>query len=412
MEPTARSIGVHGVFSSEGSDWKRQRKLTAPAFTSVKVKGHYETITLVCNRLKNKWLNAINNQKNPEEGIVIDVLPDMMSFTLDIISIIAFGYDLNSVEKYSDTVDCLLSVLPFMHQRLTTFFPYWKFYHTAIDKKFFKSMPKVKQLVIDIIEKYQNDRSNEASKNFIEVILQARQAGEDNLSDQEIFGNAITLLLAGQDTTANTLSWCMHYLSRNHKIQNCLFDETTNFISDPSRESKNWYLPERNQVDNLNFTLNVIKETLRIRSPSPLIFLSPTDTPQVVEVSPNLKTTVTPNEAVVITTRRLATEYFGKDFNPRIWESQDEKEIELLKAIANLPFGGGPRLCPGKHLSLFESTLFLSMLANNFIVRLESSNSTAIDESLAGTEGNIEESLEFTMGPKNLRARLFKRTND
>ena len=342
--------------------------------------------------------------------MVIDVLKDMMNFTLDVISLIAFGYDLNSIEKNSPTVEHLLSVLPFVYKRMTSIAPYWKLYHTSCDKKFFQSFPQLKLLVKEIIDKHQNEQTDDsAKKNFIEVILAARQAGEDHLNDDEIVGNVLTLLLAGQDTTANTLSWCMYYLSRNHKIQNSVFEEVMNSALDASKSKENWYLPDKNQVDTLNFTQNVVKEVLRIRGPSPIMFLSPTSSPQEVE-SGQRKATVKVNDSVILLNRKIATNHFGMAFDPHRWETSDEQEQELLKTISNVPFGGGPRICPGKHLSLFESTLFLSMLANNFVVRAAQSTTREVDESLASTEAKeIKEAVEFTMAPVGLRLRIFLR---
>ena len=412
MESVNKEVGVRGVFSSEGASWKRQRKLTAPAFTNHKVKGHYDFISTSCERLRNKWTTLIQKQTKPEEGIVIDVLSEMMNFTLDIISLIAFGYDLNSIEKHSEEAECLLSVMPFIFKRATAVFPYWKLFHTATDKAYYKSVPKLETLVKGIIEKHQNDSTDESSKkNFIEVILQARQDGEDHLTDDEIIGNVITFLLAGQDTTANTLAWSLYYLSRNHQIQTLVFEEVSNAIIDPSKSKNDWYLPDRNQVDSLNFTQNVVKEVLRIRPPTPVLGLSPVDSPQVIQVG-DRKTVVNVNDTVVLLNRKVATKKYGMNFDLHRWETMDENEQELLKMIANVPFGGGPRICPGKHLSLYESTLFLSMMANNFIVRPAESTTSEEDESLAFTESpGVKERMEMTMGPENLHLRIFLRNN-
>ena len=398
LEEIAQESGTHGVFSANGAEWKRQRKLTAPAFTNVKIRGHYEAIGLVCDRFKNKWMQAIHDQNHPENGAVVDVLGDVMKFTLDIISLIAFGYDLNCVEKHSETAECLTSIMPFMHQRLTSIFPYWKFCHLPADKKFYRSIPIIKNLVFDIIEKSQSDfteAEEKMKKNFIEIILQARQAGEDHLSDKEIFGNVLTLLLAGQDTTANTLAWCIHYLSTNQQVQEDLFKETSNSVNDTTRSSMSWYLPERDKVNNMTFTQNIIRETLRLSAPSTMMFLNPSDSPQTINFpSENLSVTLAPEDSLVLLNRKVATSHFGNTFDPHRWESQDESEIEMLKNISSIPFGGGPRVCPGKYLSYYESSLFLSMLSNHFIVEPE----------FPGVD--TQELLSFTMGPSCLKARI------
>ena len=77
---------MENSLSAEGASCKRHR--TDPVFTNVKVKGHYDFIATVCERVKRKWTNAIKTQGNAEKGVVIDVLKDMMNFILDAISLI------------------------------------------------------------------------------------------------------------------------------------------------------------------------------------------------------------------------------------------------------------------------------------------------------------------------------------
>ena len=100
-----------------------------------------------------------------------------------------------------------------------------------------------------------------------------------------------------------------------------------------------------------------MKEVLRIRPPTPVLGLSLVDSPQVIQVG-DRKTVVNVNDTVVLLDRKVANKKYGMNFDPHRWETitcMDEKEQELLKMIAIVPFGGGPRICPGKHLSLYES---------------------------------------------------------
>ena len=404
LEPHAKKINGHGVFSAEGEDWKRQRKLTAPAFTPVQVRNHYETITLVCSRLRRKWMKMITDLDNVEQGVVIDVLPDLMNLTLDIVSLIAFGYDLNSLEKESDITECLLQYLPFAYFRIGCPIPYWKLFYLPIDRRFYKGHAKVQDLIGNIIsEFYSQSSNNDSTRSFIHTILQAREADKNQLTDEEIFGNVITILLAGQDTTANTLAWSLYYLSRNHTIQEDLYNEITNYLPDG-----NEYI-DKSDIDKLSLCSDIIQETLRIRGPSPVIYLEAND--NIIVEGNDSKITLSKGDVTILLIRSMTKDEEStpnpKIFNPYRWK---ENNVEIDPFLKTLPFGGGPRVCPGKTLSLFESKMFLSSICSDFIIRPENTISDSINNNLQGTEDpSVSETLAFTMSPTNLKLRFFLR---
>ena len=414
LEEMTTEVGIYGVFSSEGETWKRQRKLTAPAFTPTQVRSHYESIAIICNRLRNKWHKKIESKKTPQKGIKIDILAELMSFTLDIISVIAFGYDLNSIEKDSEIVSSLLMFMPIVFNRITALFPYWRFFHLSMDKKFAKANENIKKLVNDMInEFYQNvtnddeDNNNKpvvSKKSFIHTILKAREESSgDQLDDKEIYGNVVTLLLAGQDTTANTLSWSMYYLSRHHSIQEELKKEIENCKS--SKEFP--FLPDKLDMEkNLPLCHGVIKEALRLRGPAPVLFSEAN-----VDTKLSSGIQMHKGDIVAILMRSILTDenrfVDGKKFVPSRWMNGDP----CNSFLSNLPFGGGPRTCPGKNLSLLESNMFLSMLCNEFIVRPPDASNPSSDSTLAGTEDPcVKEISSFTMGPNSLSVRIFSRS--
>lgn len=367
---------------------------------------------MITSRLHNKWQKKLNEKKNPDKGVVINILPELMSFTLDIISLIAFGYDLNSIEKHSEFVDALLIFMPIIHKRITSIFPYWKLFYTSLDKKFVKGKKIVNDLVYQMISDFYDNQKN-LKKSFIETILASREQTSDDddntdkLTDYEILGNVITLLLAGQDTTANSLAWSLYYLSRNHQIQEDLYNEVK-YIE----KSNLYYIPDKNEIEKLKLSSGVIKEVLRMKGPSVMMFLEPNfDT----DLSYNDKSIrVKKGDSIFLLNRAILVDEKNYEnplhFIPQRWEN--ESNDSKYSFLSGLPFGGGPRICPGRNLSLMESNIFLSMISHQFIVRPANSKNSNIDLSLAQTEDNsVKEHLAFTMGPEHLSLRIFPRKN-
>ena len=81
-------MGVNGVFDAEGNNWERQRKPTAEALSLKKVRDFYPKIAATTGRLLEKWKGFAGIQER------IDVQKELMRFTVDITTDIAFGYEM------------------------------------------------------------------------------------------------------------------------------------------------------------------------------------------------------------------------------------------------------------------------------------------------------------------------------
>ena len=364
-------------------------------FTPIQVNYHASAIALVASRLRNKWMESLRGSPN---GVEIDALHDLMGFTLDVIALIAFGFDLNSIEKYSEFVDALLLFMPMMQRRITAIFPYWKFFHLPIDRKFAHAQKVVHKLVADMINDYyqQSDGAgkNTAQKSFISTILEARETSNDQMEDNEIFGNAITMLLAGQDTTANTLAWAMQILSHDLPLQQELFTE----VSSQPRDAEYTFLPENCNSAQLPLCSNVVQETLRLKGPAPLIYIE-SNKDNTLQTDEGIRIDVRKGEYLILLTRGILTDdrnfTDAKEFRPSRWA----EERTSGNFLQQLPFGGGPRICPGKNLSILEANIFLSMLLNDFIVMPSETKQNSSPSEL----------LAFTMGPNELKLRIRAR---
>ena len=230
----------------------------------------------------------------------------------------------------------------------------------------------------------------DAPANFLEAILAAVEAEESGFSNAEIFANAGTLLLAGEDTTANSMAWAVHYFTKYPEH----FDRVRREVDDlVAPEAAIGSLEQTNGLPILDAFCN---EAMRLKPVAPLHVVEPVAD---VDVLGCLMPQGTP---IMLLVRRMATrdENFGNGtrFDPDRWLVAPDERDRPHDRRAFIPFGAGPRLCPGRSLALLQIRTVLAMLCRNFEVEPLDSGSDA------------NEHLAFTMMPANLSVRLRRRS--
>src|SRR6187402_2120810 len=176
------------------------------------LKSFYPNLASVADRLRLRWNGAA------DRGDVLDLPEELKRFTVDITSQLVFGYDINTLERDGDVIQDKLSLLfPALNRRLFSAVPWWRLFRLPRDYKLERVMTELRAwidgLVADARAKMQSDptRANHPA-NFLEAMLVARDENGEPFDDDLIFGNAMTMLVAGEDTTAYTLAWCAHQL--------------------------------------------------------------------------------------------------------------------------------------------------------------------------------------------------------
>jgi len=205
MDNVIREMGVQGVFNAEGEDWKRQRKLVSQALNIGHLVTFFPTLVQITEKLLNRW----NQLSENIEGI--DIKIQLMRYTVDVTSHLAFGYNMNTIEQSNDTIqDHLEVIFPAIYNRVNALVPYWRLLKLPADKRLEKSIQviyKTMQGIIDCAkEKLSKDPAlRKNPKNFLEALVVASDQ-EDPISNELIIGNVLTMMLAGEDTTAHTMT--------------------------------------------------------------------------------------------------------------------------------------------------------------------------------------------------------------
>ncbi|MFY9469633.1 MAG: cytochrome P450, partial [Solirubrobacterales bacterium] len=392
IEGVFGAMHINGVFSAEGGDWKRQRRLAVSALNTNHLNRYFDVIHTTTERLRKKWSLAADS------GEVVDIQRDFMSLTVDITSALAFGHDLNTIERADNELQAHIeTIFPMIARRISSPFAYWRWLKLSGDRACDRSLTAVRDAVDEFVRQARErlDRHPELRErptNFLESMLVAHDQDDGAYSEDEVFGNTFTMLLAGEDTTANTLAWTTWYLARRP-------DVLARVRAEADRRLGEQLLPgDFETAGGATYVDAVVKESMRLKPVAPIFFMESLTDGVVAG------TTVSPGTRIILLTRYAATRAHNferpGEFDPGRWidaaASDDEHPGGAHNPSAYVPFGAGPRFCPGRNLALIEAKSVLMMLARNFEVQLASSEA-------------IEERFAFTMSPSELKVRLAHR---
>ena len=205
-------------------------------------------------------------------------------------------------------------------------------------------------------------------------------------SDGAIMSNLVTMLLGGEDTTAFTLSWALHELCDNPQWPAALRQEADRILG-PDHVAA-----DLDVANSLSVASAVANETMRLRPAAPIVTSNANVDTSLGEYFVPKHTTV----AALVRPAALDAAHFAEPqaFRPERWLDPPKGAHDVS---AYIPFGSGPRMCPGRSLALLEMKTLLSTLYKSF------------DVERAGEAEDVTELFGFTMSPAGLRARVRPR---
>jgi cytochrome P450/nitrite reductase/ring-hydroxylating ferredoxin subunit len=387
MDRIISEVGIKGVFNAEGEAWRPQRKLSVAALAQRNLRQLYPCIRTVAGRLKKRWERSADAAEPP------DFVDDLRRFTVDVTMLIAFGYDVNTVEQADDKIQRELEIIfPAINRRLFALFPIWRVVRSPSDRRLERALKSVRAWLIGLVDEARGrleadpDRAHKPS-NFLEAMLAAVDEQGRPFADDVIISNLMTMLLAGEDTTANTLAWAVHHLC-----------DSPEWVTELRREADEALgaIDVAENVDVANELASagaVANETMRLRPVAPVgLFDANVDTALGdYHISEGTTVIILPRLPAVDQTNFVDP----LAFRPQRWMEHQSGAHEVS---ANAPFGSGPRMCPGRSLALLEMKAFLSMLYKSF------------DVERVGNAEDVAELFGFTMSPAGLRVRLRPRS--
>lgn len=359
IAPVFTEMGLTGVFSAEGARWYHQRRVAMYALNTSHLRQFFPTLAKMTARLKTRWDRAAT------AGHAVDLQKDLMRFTVDVTTELAFGYDLNTLEEKGDVLQQHLEqIMPTLNRRVLAPFPYWHFVKLPADRALDAALAAIHKVIADLIAQSRTQLAHNPElatnpSNFLQAMLAARDEKEA-FTEEEIAGNVLTMLVAGEDTTANTLTWMAHFMTADPEIQQRMQHEVDEVLGNAPMLQ---HFPDH---ERLTYLEAAAYETLRLKAVAPLLFLEANHEVELGGIR-------LPAGAVVALLTRLSglqdsAFSTAQQFRPERWLDSPAGPQSGHNPSAIMPFGSGPRFCPGRNLALLEIKSIMAMLCRNFSI--------------------------------------------
>jgi cytochrome P450 len=285
-------------------------------------------------------------------------------------------------------------VFPAFNRRVNALFPTWRLVRLPRDRRLDRALAELRAWLGELVVAERARLAAEPGRaekpsNFLEAMLSARDDQGRPFSDDVIFGNLMTMLLAGEDTTAYSLGWAVHQLCDSQESVMELRREADELLgtSDVAGDIET--------ANGLSWAGAVANETMRLRPVAPIVMLEA----KVETVVGDLLVPEGTRVAVLMRPAACDSDHFveAHAFLPRRWLGENAGAHDIS---AYIPFGSGPRICPGRVLALVEMKLLLSMLYRNFNIER------------VGRAEAVRENFALTLSPVGLKVRLRRRSSD
>jgi cytochrome P450 len=378
----------NGLLTSDGDFWRRQRRLSNPAFHRQSLARYAEITVEETARLMETW----------KPGETRNIHNDMMNVTLRIVLRSLFGTELGDNMR---VIEPALEAIMVSSSGFNSIAFFLRF-PTPTRKLHFLAVQKLNEIVYALIargrekliadgsvahaERPEPPEQAAGAKDLLTLLLTARDDDGNSMSDQQLRDEVITLLLAGHETTALNLSWTWYLLAQHPEAEEKLHAELDAVLGRRS--------PSVADLPKLQYTDRVIRETLRLYPPAWRIFRRTEEPLKVGEYVLPAGANIVLSQWVTQRDPRWFIE--PERFNPDRWS---EEATAKLPRFAYFPFGGGPRVCIGAGFAMMEATLLLATIAQRFRMRLEPNQ-------------RVEPLASITLRPKNgIRMKLEQRAS-
>jgi cytochrome P450 len=320
-----------GLLTSEGELHMRQRRLMQPSFHRDPIARYEGVMVANAERTAQEW----------RDGTTIDVAYEMMRLTLSIVAQTLFGADVSSeVDEIGRALTELMEVFTILLNPFTEWLqklplPKMRAVQKAIDR--------LDATIYRMIEERRTSGVDRGDLLSMLLLAQDEAAGGGGMSDRLVRDEAMTLFLAGHETTANALSWTWYLLAQHPEVERTLHEEI---------DSGGTAYPKM-----------VLAESMRLYPPAWIIGRLALEDVEIGGFP-------IPRGAIVIVSQYVMHR------DPRYWPDPQRFDPQRFAndssrpKFAYFPFGGGSRICIGEGFAWIEGVTVLTTLARKWSLSL------------------------------------------
>jgi cytochrome P450 len=344
LQRAKRLLG-EGLLTSEGEFHLRQRRLAQPAFHRQRIAGYAATMVEYAGRACDRW----------RAGETRDVAREMMRLTLAIAGKTLFDANVegeaDEIGKALTTTFELFNTLTLPFRQLLERLP------LPASKRFVKARERLDATIYRII----NERraGGEDRGDLLSMLIAARDEEGDGsgMTDEQLRDEAMTIFLAGHETTANALTWTWYLLSQHPEIEARFHAEVDQALKGA--------LPTAEDFPRLRYTEMVFAEAMRLYPPAWVIGRRALGDFQIDGYKIPARSILLISPYVTHHDARFFPDPYR--FDPERWSPEAR---ESRPKFSYFPFGGGPRVCIGESFAWMEGALVLATIAQRFRMRL------------------------------------------
>lgn len=350
-DPTRRFLLGKGLLTSTGDMWRQQRRLMAPFYTPRGVQAYAEIMLRDALRLAERWQPMADGNK------VVEMGEEMTFVTAAIILKAMFSMETNEqIIRMKDAVETMIGYVSRQNQSALPVAPLWM--PTPLNRAYRSARDQVHSYINGVIQQRRALPEDQWSDDLLTRLMQARDEETGTAMSEELLRDeSITVFFAGHETTARTMTHAWYALSSHPQVLEKLQAELDAVLGDR--------VPTVEDLHRLPYTLQVIKETLRLYPPAPM-YIRDAASPDEINGYP-----IPAGASVVL------SPYFTHR-HPDFWEQPEHFDPErwtpdreaAMHPQAYHPFAAGQRICLGNNFSLLETHILLAVLAKRFTPRL------------------------------------------
>ena len=356
-----RSILGDGIFLAEGEEWLSQRKTAGRAFQGCQLRRMTEAMQEAVADLELRW-SALAARR-----AVVDIIPEMMRLTLDILMRTLFSLRLE--DQHEDVFHALTVILRDAEKRIWSPLGLPRWLPTRRNRQVRAALDSIDRFVLDLIaaRRAAAPKGDEAERDLLDLLL----ANQNGRSDRQLCGQIQSMILAGHETTANALTWCWTLLS--------LHPESLRRLRGEARAVLNGRPAGFAELPALKYTRMVFDETLRLYPPLWTFSRTAVADDRIAGLNVPAGTNVMLNMFAVHRRPELWDNPEG--FDPLRFDAARSDSAHsdpgasdaaggAGRRFAYFPFSDGPRTCLGERFAVLESMIAISAIVQRFDLQL------------------------------------------
>jgi cytochrome P450 len=352
MLERARILLGDGLLTNEGEPHTRQRRLVQPAFHRDRLMRYCADMVACAEKARSRW----------QSGGELDIHEEMTRLTLAIVGRTLFSADISS--DADEIGGAMSQILGLFDTLLLPFSDWIQKLPIPPVRRFEKARDKLDRIVYGMIA--ERRATGQDKGDLLSMLMLARDEDDNaQMTDKQVRDEALTLLLAGHETTANALTWAWYLLSQNPQVEATMQEELNRVLGGR--------LPSFDDVQRLPYTTGVFAETLRLYPPAWAIGRRAKQDYRISDSLIPAKSILLMSQWVVHRDPQWWPQ--PERFDPLRWLPE---ETEKRPKFAYFPFGGGTRVCIGERFAWAEGVLVLATLAQQWRMRLVAGHPVAV----------------------------------